>query len=455
MSKTIAAIATPPGEGGLAVIRISGADAHAIAAKIFRPVNSHRSLQDAKGYTALFGHFVWQGKTCDEVVALSFRAPHSYTGEDVVELSCHGGSTVPMLLLQACVESGASPAGPGEFTRRAFENGRINLAQAEAVMDLISATGRQGAAVAVAALEGALAKRIEGLRQQLTTLAGHLAAWIDFPEEDVPALEQQTLQQTLSDCIAQLQKMIAGYGAGAVLRRGVDTAIVGSPNVGKSTLFNLLSGFERAIVTPIAGTTRDVVEQQVQLGQVRLNLFDTAGLRQTDDVVEAEGIRRSYAQMDKAGLVLAVYDGSREICQEDIALAQQCQGRPALAILNKSDLEKNFDKQQILPYFGKVVEISAKDDSFLPHLTQAIEELLGVSSIDPDAGLLASQRQLEAATRAVEALQEAAAAQQQGFDLDAVGVCVDDALHALYQLTGEEASEAVVEEVFSKFCVGK
>ena len=176
----------------------------------------------------------------------------------------------------------------------------------------------------------------------------------------------------------------------------------------------------------------------------------------TDDVVEAEGIRRSYAQMDKAGLVLAVYDGSREICQEDIALAQQCQGRPALAILNKSDLEKNFDKQQILPYFGKVVEISAKDDSFLPPPNPSpLRELLGVSSIDPDAGLLASQRQLEAATRAVEALQEAAAAQQQGFDLDAVGVCVDDALHALYQLTGEEASEAVVEEVFSKFCVGK
>ncbi len=455
MNKTIAAIATPPGEGGIAVVRISGRQAHEIAAKVFQPINESRTLQQAKGYTALFGHFVWQGKVCDELVALSFRAPHSYTGEDIVELSCHGGSAAPMLLLQACIESGAAPAGAGEFTRRAFENGRISLTQAEAVMDLIGATGRQSAAVAVAALEGALAKRITALRTQLTALAGHLAAWVDFPEEDVPALEQQALEATLNGCIAQLQQMIQGYGAGAVLRRGVDTAIVGSPNVGKSTLLNLLSGFERAIVTPIAGTTRDVVEQQVQVGQVRLNLFDTAGLRETEDIVEAEGIRRSYAQMERAGLILAVYDGNRPLCEQDIALAEKCENRPALAILNKSDLEKRFDKEKIAPYFREVIEISAKDDSFLPHLTDAIEGLLGVSSIDPDAGMLASQRQLEAAIRAAEALQDACNARKQGFDLDAVGVCVDDALHALYELTGEEASEAIVDEVFSKFCVGK
>ncbi len=455
MSRTIAAIATPPGEGGIAVVRISGANAHAIAAKVFRPLNQKKSLETAGGYTAMFGHFIWQQRVCDELVALSFRAPHSYTGEDVVELSCHGGAAAPMLLLQACIESGAAPAGAGEFTRRAFENGRISLTQAEAVMDLISATGRQSAAVAAAAMEGALAKRIAKLRQSLTELAGHLAAWVDFPEEDVPALEQENLEHTLNDCAAELKKMIQGYGAGAVLRRGVDTAIVGSPNVGKSTLLNLLSGFERAIVTPIAGTTRDVVEQQVQVGQVRLNLFDTAGLRETDDVVEAEGIRRSYAQMERAGLILAVYDGNRTLCEQDVLLAQKCEHRPALAILNKSDLEKRFDQTQIAPYFTEIIEISAKDDSFLPHLTNAIETLLGVADIDPDAGMLASQRQLDAATRALEAVQDAMQAQQQGFDLDAVGVCVDDALHALYQLTGEEASEAVVEEVFSKFCVGK
>ena len=454
MSQTIAAITTPPGQGGIAVVRISGPEAHAVAARVFQPVGN-RKLETAKGYTAMFGHFVWQGRVQDELVALSFRAPRSYTGEDVVELSCHGGEAAPRLLLQAVVESGAVPAGPGEFTRRAFENGRISLTQAEAVMDLIGATGRQSAAVAAAALEGALAKRIQGLRDQLTALAGHLAAWVDFPEEDVPALEQQALESTLTGCMAQLDAMIQSYGAGAVLRRGVDTAIVGSPNVGKSTLLNLLAGFERAIVTPIAGTTRDVVEQQVQLGQVRLNLFDTAGLRQTGDLVEAEGIRRSYAQMDKAGLVLAVFDASRPTDPADIELARKCAGRPALAILNKTDLDRAFDAEVIRPCFADLVEISAREDRFLPVLAGAIEKLLGVAAIDPDAGLLASQRQLEAAVSARTALQDALSARQQGFDLDAVGVCVDDALHALYRLTGEEASAAVVDEVFSKFCVGK
>lgn len=455
MSRTIAAIATPPGEGGIAVIRISGTDAHQIAEKVFCPINSNRKLQDAKGYTALFGHFVWKGKKCDEVVALSFRAPHSYTGEDVVELSCHGGNTAPLLLLQACIESGAEPAGPGEFTRRAFENGRITLTQAEAVMDMISATGKQGAAMAAAALDGALAKRIDCLRTKLTALAGHLAAWIDFPEEDVPELEQNTLQETLCYCIDQLQQLVDSYGVGAVLRRGVDTVIVGSPNVGKSTLLNLLAGFERAIVTPIAGTTRDIVEQQVQLGQVRLNLFDTAGIRETQDIVEAEGIRRSYKKLEQAGLILAVYDASRPICEEDILLAQKCQEIPALAILNKNDLEKQFESEKLKPYFQYMVEISAKEDSFFPSLSKSIEQVLGVCNINPDAGILASQRQLDAANQALSALKEAISAQQQGLDLDAVGVCVDDALYALYQLTGEQASEAVVDEVFSTFCVGK
>ena len=451
---TIAAIATPPGQGGIAVIRLSGPDCRAIASRVFRPASGRR-LEDAKGYTALFGHFVRDGRVCDEVVALVFRAPHSYTGEDVVELSCHGGAAAPAALLQACIENGAAPAGPGEFTRRAFENGRISLTQAEAVMDLIGATGRQGAAAAAAALEGALARRIGRLRDSLTALAGHLAAWVDFPEEDVPELEDAALNSTLAAAEAELQSMIDGYGAGAVLRRGVDTAIVGSPNVGKSTLLNLLSGFERAIVTSIAGTTRDVVEQQVQLGGVRLNLFDTAGLRDTADIVEAEGIRRSYAQLDRAGLVLAVFDASRPVCPEDLALGERCKGRPSLAILNKTDLPRRFDAGAVRPFFTDVIEISARDAQFLPAVTAAIEKILGVCDIDPDAGMLASQRQLDAAVRAVSAVRDARAARAGGFDLDAVSVCVDDALHALYQLTGEEAPAAVIDEVFSTFCVGK
>ena len=452
---TVAAIATPPGKGGIAVVRISGPQAYRVASAVFRPADPKKSLEKAKGYTALFGHFILDGAVADEVVALCFRAPRSYTGEDVVELSCHGGSAVSELLLRACLCAGAQPAGPGEFTKRAFLSGRISLTQAEAVMDLIGATGRQAAAAAAASMEGALYKKIEGVRAKLVALAGHLAAFIDYPEEDVPDLSAKALAATVRECLDAMETLIAGYGTGEVLRRGVRTAIVGSPNVGKSTLMNLLAGFERAIVTPVAGTTRDVVETELSLGGVRLHLADTAGIRQTSDVVEAEGIRRSYAQLERAGLVLAVFDASRKTQPEDEDLARRCAGRPALAILNKSDLAKNFDETRIAPYFFKIISISAKDADFLPVVENAVSEILGTAHADPDALLLANERQLAAAQRAAAALRDALRAVQDGMTLDAAGVCIDDALEALYALTGEHAGDDVIDNIFANFCVGK
>ena len=247
---TIAAIATPPGVGGIAVVRISGSGAYSVAEAVFRPKNPNKSLRAASGYTALFGYFVEDGALCDEVVALCFRAPHSYTGEDVVELSCHGGSAVSARLLRACCAAGAAPAGPGEFTKRAFLSGRISLTQAEAVMDLINATSRQAAAAAAAAMEGALYAKIKSVQENLVSLAGHIAAYTDYPEEDVPELSMGALEASLGCAKAALDKLIAGYDAGAVLRRGVDTAIIGSPNVGKSTLLKLLAG----LIEPVCGT---------------------------------------------------------------------------------------------------------------------------------------------------------------------------------------------------------
>ncbi|MFR9161328.1 MAG: hypothetical protein ACLVJ8_13610 [Ruthenibacterium lactatiformans] len=231
---TIAAIATPPGVGGIAVVRISGSGAYSVAEAVFRPKNPNKSLRAASGYTALFGHFVEDGALCDEVVALCFRAPHSYTGEDVVELSCHGGSAVSARLLRACCAAGAAPAGPGEFTKRAFLSGRISLTQAEAVMDLINATSRQAAAAAAAAMEGALYAKIKSVQENLVSLAGHIAAYTDYPEEDVPELSMGALEASLGCAKAALDKLIAGYDAGAVLRRGVDTAIIGSPTWAKA-----------------------------------------------------------------------------------------------------------------------------------------------------------------------------------------------------------------------------
>ena len=452
---TIAAIATAPGAGGIAVVRLSGPESYAVAARVFRPANADKRVEAAKGYTALFGRFVEGEDAFDEGVALFFRAPHSYTGEDVVELSCHGGSAVARRLVEACIAAGAAPAAPGEYTRRAFLNGKLSLTQAEAVMDLISADGRQGAALANASLNGALAKKINAEKEALMALQAHLAAWVDFPEEDVPELDDAHLRTVLGGVKQELDGLIQSYGAGAVLREGVDCAIVGRPNAGKSTLLNLLAGFDRAIVTPVAGTTRDVVEQAVQLGDIRLNLFDTAGLRQTEDAIEAEGIRRSWKKLDEAGLILAVFDGSEPLTREDLELARRCAGRPAIALVNKEDKPTQFDAEAIAAEFAMVLPVCCQEKGSRRVIAAAVARLLGTSQIDPHAASLSGQRQLAAATRARDAVAGALEAAAGGFGLDAVSVCVDDALAALCDLTGENASESVINEVFERFCVGK
>ena len=452
---TIAAIATAPGAGGIAVVRLSGPESYAVAARVFSPANPNKNVEEAKGYTALFGSFVEGDDAFDEGVALFFRAPHSYTGEDVLELSCHGGSAVARRLVEACIAAGAAPAAPGEYTRRAFLNGKMSLTQAEAVMDIISADGKQGAALANASLSGALAKKIGAEKEALTGLQAHLAAWVDFPEEDVPELDDAHLHTVLGQVRQELDGLIKNYDAGAVLREGVDCAIVGRPNAGKSTLLNLLAGFDRAIVTPVAGTTRDVVEQAVQLGDIRLNLFDTAGLRQTDDAIEAEGIRRSWKKLDEAGLILAVFDGSEPLTREDLALAQRCAGRPAIALVNKEDKPTRFDAEIIAGDFAMVIPVCCQEEGSRKVIAAAVARLLGTNQIDPHAASLSGQRQLAAATRARDAVAGALDAVEGGFGLDAVSVCVDDALDALCELTGENASEAVINEVFERFCVGK
>ena len=423
---TIVAIATAPGAGGIAVVRLSGPRSYQVAEQVFRPANAAKSVAQAKGYTALFGSFVEGDEAFDQGVALFFRAPHSYTGEDVVELSCHGGSAVARRLVEACLAAGAQPAAPGEYTRRAFLNGKLGLTQAEAVMDLISADGRQGAALANVALSGALARKIGEQKDALTALQAHLAAWVDFPEEDVPELDEAHLRSVLGSVQETLDGLIRNYQADTVLREGVDCAIVGRPNAGKSTLLNLLAGFDRAIVTPVAGTTRDVVEQAVQLGDIRLNLFDTAGLRETEDAT-----------------------------REDLELAQRCEGRPAIALINKEDKPTRFDPELIAPFFAMVLPVCCQEEGSRKVIAAAVARLLGTSQIDPHAASLSGQRQLSAALRARDAAAGAREAVEAGFGLDAVSVCVDDALDALCELTGENASEAVIEQVFERFCVGK
>ena len=317
--------------------------------------------------------------------------------------------------------------------------------------------------LAKSALDGRLAKRIGKIQTALQTLNAHLTAWVDYPEEDVPELSDAAFVGTLTEQKAALDALISGYSAGAVLRHGVDCVLLGRPNVGKSTLLNLLAGFDRAIVTPVAGTTRDIVEQAVQLGSVRLNLFDTAGVRDVGehgDAVEAEGIRRSWKKLEEAGLVLAVFDLAAPLNEEDLEIARRCQGRPALAILNKQDLAGQGEaftaaQQQLAPYFKAIIPLTARDAASLQPLCQAVAQLLGTANLDPNAAALCSARQLSAAKEARDALAEALHSQEDGFGLDAAGVCISDAQRALARLTGEDATEATIDEVFSTFCVGK
>ena len=342
MEKTIAAISTANGIGGLGVIRISGENAIETAEKIFVSV-SGKKLSELKGYTAAYGKIYDGDELIDEAVVLVFRAPHSYTGEDVAEISCHGGLYVTKRVLRAVLKNGAVPAEAGEFTKRAFLNGKLGLTEAEAVMDIISAKGSQSAKAALSCMEGKLRQRIDSVRDTLINTAAHLSAWADYPEEDIPEVDTENLTSSLSVCRDELSALLKTYDTGRIMREGVETVIAGRPNVGKSTIMNLLSGCERSIVTNVPGTTRDVIEETVMLGEIPLRLSDTAGIRSTDDPVEKIGVERAKDRILKAGLVLAVFDSSRPLSDDDRELIELLSDAPSLAIINKTKLEKQID----------------------------------------------------------------------------------------------------------------
>lgn len=455
MDKTIAAISTAPAPGGIGIVRISGPEAFAIGDRVFRGIRK-TPLSQMKGYTAqLGGAYTQEGERLDDVVALVFRGPKSYTGEDVVELSCHGGLYLTKRLLQEVLDAGAVPAGPGEFTRRAFLNGKVDLTQAEAVMGLIGASGEQARRAAQAGSSGVLSQRIRRVRENLLTLAAHLAAWADFPEEDVPQVEEGELLSGMEAAQQEISSLLAGFDRGKMYREGLATVIAGRPNAGKSTLMNLLSGCERSIVTQYAGTTRDVVEETVTLAGVPLRLADTAGIRDTSDPVESIGVAAAKRRLETAQLVLAVFDSSQELTKEDRNLMDSLEGVPAVAVINKTDLPTRIDVEEIRGHFEKVAFLSAAQGEGLEELEQALSEILDTKDFHPEEGVLFTQRQRQDAQRAYDSLEEGREALELGMTLDAVTVCVEDALNALSALTGEQVSEEIVDQVFEQFCVGK
>ncbi len=450
---TIAAIATPLAEGGISVIRISGDRAIEIAEKIFRPV-SGKAVSELKGYTAAYGEIVDGDKKLDDGVLLIYRAPHSYTGEDVAEISCHGGLYITKRVLSACYNAGAESAQAGEFTKRALLNGKLSLTQAEAGADIISAQNEQYLMCSKAQREGALYRRIQGVSEKILSLTTLIQAWIDYPDEMEDDFDGNLEAQKLTEVTEELTSLLDSYHSGQLVRDGVPCAIVGRPNVGKSTLMNLLSGTERSIVTDIEGTTRDIVEETVMAGNIMLRLADCAGIRDTDDVVESIGVERMLKKIDSASLIFAVFDGSRQLSDDDRRLMSHLVDKNCICIINKTDLTQVIDKSE-LSQFDEIIEISAKDISAAEKICEAVSRRTGLSKLDLSSGFIANERQRICIQDAREYINQALTALQLGVTLDAVGIMCESALERLYELSGENVSEAVIDQVFRRFCVGK
>lgn len=458
-TSTIAAIATPVAASGIGIVRMSGPRALDIAAQMIRPMDERRSVAQMRGYTALLGRAFDEDGEIDDVVLIAYRAPKSYTGEDTAELSCHGGVYLLRRILRRCYTLGAQPAGAGEFTRRAFTAGKISLTQAEAVAGLIASQGRQQAAAALSARDGAVFNRIRALRGKLVSASAALSAYLDYPEEDQQEISSDSLLSIVSDVSGQLEKMLGSYDTGTLISSGIRTVILGKPNVGKSTLMNLLSGEEKSIVTKQAGTTRDVIESVVNLSNVRLCLWDTAGIRETVDPVEAAGVSRSWEKLDRAQLVLLVLDASEPLGAEDESILQAIRDLPCIAVWNKMDLQESAAEPSIMEMVRekaqRMVSICAKDGTGLEALEQAVMEVMRLTSLDEEGQLLINERQRRCVQSAYENLLQAAETLRGGMMPDAAHICLDSAIQDLLNLTGEQATQAIVDEVFSSFCVGK
>lgn len=451
---TVCAIATPPAAGGISVIRISGEKAAEIAGRVFRPV-SGKSAEELPGYRAAYGKIFDGDELLDDGVLLMYRAPHSYTGEDTAEISCHGGIYVTRRVLSACVKAGARPAGPGEFTKRALLNGKLSLTQAEAVADIISAQGGQLLSCANGQRDGALFRRMEDCAAKIMEVSSQISAWIDYPDDDTPVVTQEWLTEKLSTVQDMFRELLAGYDTGRMLREGISCAIVGKPNAGKSTLMNSLAGQQRSIVSDIEGTTRDIVEETVSLGDIVLRIADCAGIRETSDPIEKIGVDIMLRRLESADIILAVFDGSRELSAEDERLMKLLSGKNTVAIVNKSDLPQKLDCAAIESVLGAPVKLSAKQDNAAALLEMAVSERLDLDRLDPDAGFIANERQRDCIIRASEAVDGALSAAELGVTPDAVGVMLEQALDAVYELSGKRAGDEVIDEVFRRFCVGK
>lgn len=442
---TIAAVCT--GVGAVGILRISGKDAKTVASRVFSGkldvprVMAYGAFSDASGSVVDRGLAVW------------FSAPNSYTGEDVVELHCHGSQVAMASILEACFNAGARAAKPGEFTRRAFLNGKMDLTQAEAVVDLIDAETEAAAKNAAAQLDGEIGKGLDGLRNRLLDIAAAFSAYVDYPEDGI---DEPEVASGLDEIAEKLERLAASYTQGKILKDGVKTALIGRPNVGKSSLLNALVGFDRSIVTATAGTTRDTVEESVMVSGIKLRLVDTAGMRETDDAIEQEGVFRSANAAERADLLLCVFDLSRTLDEEDLRICALAKEKSAIAVVNKTDLAAQFDMSMLKPYFGeRIVEISAKEKHGLDKLCECIAETLSVKTIPCDGSVITNARHMAATKEAALRVRDALNALAIGLTPDVAVGEIEQAIALIGEITGKTASDAVLTRIFERFCVGK
>ncbi len=451
---TIAAIATPVGEGGIAVIRVSGAASFSIVQKIFYPAKE-QELKNAATHTIHFGQIVGNGKTVDQVLVSLFKNPHSYTGEETVEISCHGGLVVSRKILELLYQSGARPAEPGEFTKRAFLNGKIDLTQAEAVLDLIRAKSDRAREIAVRQLSGALSRRFKDLRDRIMSVYANMEAYLDFPDEDLEIDIREGMQNQLTEIEKTMRTLISGFSKNSLLREGASIVLAGKPNAGKSSLFNALLERDRAIVSDIPNTTRDVIEEPLEIGGFWLRLADTAGIVSTPEhPLDEISMRRSREAIEKCHLVLFIADGSRPLEEADrTVLSRIPAGKPKFILTNKSDLPQRLSKEN-LKELGETIAVSTKTGQGLDVLEAQLAAFLEKNTSD-NGEQITKLRHQNALNQALDALARARMAYDQKLSLEFVTLDLKAAIDALGELIGTVYSEDLLDVIFAQFCIGK
>jgi tRNA modification GTPase len=455
---TIAAISTAVGEGGIAIIRVSGPDAIEGIARIFR---SKINLRDADTHTVHYGHIVdpSSGEQVEEVLVTLMRGPRSFTAEDVVEINAHGGVIAVKKVLDLVLQlDGYRTAEPGEFTKRAFLNGRIDLMQAEAVIDLIRSKSDRAFSVARKQAEGVLSKRIKALRQTVIELLAHIEVNIDYPEHDVEEMTSAYIRDQCGLAINEIERLLKTANEGKILREGIVTAIVGRPNVGKSSLMNVLTQENKAIVTDIPGTTRDVIEQFVALNGIPLRLLDTAGIRETSDVVERIGVERSRNALEEADLILFVLNNNEPLQAEDRELLEQLKDRPVIVIVNKTDLPRQLEMEVVEEAFPaqSIVRMSVVEEEGLDHLERTICEMFFEGQLESgDLTYVSNVRHISLLKRAKQSLEDAIEASNMGIPIDVIQIDARSAWESLGEILGDEAGDSLIDQIFSQFCLGK